>query len=142
MMLYGEGVRGVRPWTVTNEGDVWLTNRRSDGSVYAFVDLDYGLTAPGAHAGKSFALKSVKASQETKVTLLSQAGECEWKEDEQGLHITVFRKHTVQLVRAQKKDVSMEDGGEKTPLTWGPDWPVAVKISHAVPAPISDKKEE
>jgi len=142
MMLYGEGVRGVRPWTVTNEDDVWLTHRRSDGSVYAFVDLDYGLTVSGAHAGRKFTLKSVKATPETKVTLLSQTGECEWKEDEQGLHITVFRKHTVQLIRAQKKDVSTEDGGEKTPLTWGPDWPVAVKIIHAVPASISDKKEE
>jgi alpha-L-fucosidase len=139
MMLYGEGVRGVRPWAVTNEGDVWLTHRRSDGSVYAFVDLDYGLTAPGAHAGKRFTLKSVKATPETKVTLLSQAGECEWKEDEQGLHIDVFRKHTVQLIRAQKKEVSMEDGGERTPLTWGPDWPVALKIAHAVPVSISDK---
>jgi alpha-L-fucosidase len=139
MMLYGEGVRGVRPWTMTNEGDVWLTHRRSDGSVYAFADLDYSLTAPGAHAGRRFTVKSVKATPETKVTLLSQAGECEWQEDEQGLHIAVFRKHTVQLIRAQKKDVSMEDGGEKTPLTWGPDWPVAVKISHAVPASTSEK---
>ena len=139
MMLYGEGVRGVRPWTVTNEGDVWLTHRRSDGSVYAFVDLDFGHTAPGAHAGRKFTLRSVKATPETKVTLLSQAGECEWKEDEQGFHIAVFRKHTVQLIRAQKKDVSTEDGGEKTPLTWGPDWPVAVKIAHAAPASTSEK---
>ncbi len=142
MMLYGEGVRGVRPWTVTNEGDVWLTHRRSDGSVYAFVDLDYGLTTAGAHAGRRFTLKSVKSTPQTKVTLLSQAGECEWKEDEQGLHIAVFRKHTVQLIRAQKKDVPMEGGGERTPLTWGPDWPVTVKITHAVPASTSEKKEE
>jgi hypothetical protein len=84
-------------------------------------------------------LKSVRATPETKITLLSQAGECEWKEDEQGLHIAVFRKHTVQLIRAQKKDVPMEDGGEKTPLTWGPDWPVAVKITHAAPASTSEK---
>jgi len=139
MMLYGEGVRGVRPWLVTNEGDIWLTHRRSDGSVYAFVDLDYGLTAPGAHAGRRFTLKSVKATPETKVTLLSQAGECEWNEDGEGLHIAVFRKHTVQLIRAQKEDVSTEDGGERTPLTWGPDWPVAVRISHAAPASMTEK---
>lgn len=139
MMLYGEAVRGVRPWTVTNEGDVWLTHRRTDGSVYALVDLDYGMTAPGAHAGRKFTLRSVRTTPETKVTLLSQAGECEWKEDEEGLHITVFRKHTVQLIRAAEKDVATEDGGEKTPLTWGPDWPVAVKISHAVPASTKDQ---
>ena len=39
MMLYGEAVRGVRPWTVTNEGDVWFTQKRAEGTVYALAVL-------------------------------------------------------------------------------------------------------
>jgi alpha-L-fucosidase len=135
MMLYGEGVRGVRPWIITNEGDVWLTHRRADDSLYAFVDLDYELKGPGSHAGRTFTLKSVKASPETKITLLSQAGECEWKEDGRGLHITVMRKQTIRLIQdpVRRKEAG-PDGSEKTFLSWGPDWPVAVKITNAKPA--------
>jgi alpha-L-fucosidase len=142
MMLYGEGVRGVRPWVVTNEGNVWLTHRRSDGTVYAFVDLDYSLKEPGYHAGRDITLKSITATPQSRVTLLSQAGECEWNEDDGGLHIKVRRKHTVQLIRAQLENVPLEGGGERTPLTWGPDWPVVVKITQAKPAPEFVKKEE
>jgi alpha-L-fucosidase len=138
MMLYGEAVRGVRPWVTTNEGDVWLTRNRKDGAVYAFVNLDRSVTKSGYFAGKRFTLKSVKATPQTKVTVLSQAGECEWKQDEQGLHIAAFRNHTVQLMRA-KPDEKTEGGGEKTPLTWGPDLPVAVKITNVQPSPATVK---
>ncbi len=140
MMLYGEGVRGVRPWVVTNEGDVWLTHNRKDGAVYAFADLDPldPKAAPGgAYYGKRITLKSVKTTPQTKVTLLSQAGECEWTQDEQGLHIGVFRNHTVQLMRS--RDEKTEGGGEKTVVTWGPELPVAVKITNAGPAPLTAK---
>ena len=74
MMLYGEGVRGVRPWTVTNEGDVWLTHNRKDGAVYAFADLDRSVTKSGFFAGKRFTLQSVRATPETKITLLEPGG--------------------------------------------------------------------
>ena len=143
MMLNGESVRGVRPWAVTNEGDVWLTHNRKDGAVYAFVSLDqipsYRVTESRAFAGKRFTLRSVKATPQTKVTLLSQAGDCEWTQDDQGLHISVLRNHTVQLIRAQAEDEKTEGGGEKTILTWGPDLPVAVKITNAGPAPLTAK---
>ena len=71
------------------------------------------------------------------MTLLSQAGDCEWTQDEKGLHIAVFRNHTVQLMRA--RDENTEGGGEKTVLTWGPDLPVAVKITNAGPSPQTGK---
>ena len=51
MSLYGEGVRGVRPWITTNEGNVWLTTRRSDGTVYAFST--WGLKASRARRERS-----------------------------------------------------------------------------------------
>ena len=143
MMLFGEGVRGVRPWAVTNEGDVWLTHNRRDGAIYAFVRLDpipsFRVTESRAFAGKKITLKSVRATPRTKVTLLSQAGNLKWTQDEQGLHIDVLRNHTVQLVRARAAAEKTESGGEQTILTWGPDLPVAIKITNAGPAPLEEK---
>jgi alpha-L-fucosidase len=134
MMLYGEAVRGVRPWVVTNEGEIWLTNRRSDGTVYAFTDLENG--------SRKFTLKSVKPTPETKITLLSQAGDCEWKEDAAGLHISATRKQTIRLVRAPANKEKSSDNPDKQVLTWGPDWPVAVKITNARPAEGLPKKRD
>jgi len=146
MMLYGEAVCGIRPWVVANEGDVWLTKRPSDGTVYAIADLEYGFGGPKppGPAGRRLTLKSVKTTAETKISLLSQAGECEWKEDAQGLHITVYRKQTIQLIR---KPQTKAAGPEKKTadaieITWGPDWPVAVKITKARPVETFLPKEK
>jgi alpha-L-fucosidase len=145
MMLYGEAVRGIRPWVVTNEGDVWLTNRRSDGTVYALVDLDFN-PAPGKKSklpGRAVTLKSVKSTPGTKVTLLSQAGELEWKEDAGGLHINVERRHTVQLIRKPgTRPASPDKEGSAIQIAWGPDWPVAVKITNVKPAETFITKEK
>ncbi len=48
MMLYGEAVRGVRPWSVTNEGDVWFTQKRAEGTVYALAVLENELPGPSS----------------------------------------------------------------------------------------------
>lgn len=141
MMLYGEAIRGVRPWAITNEGDVWLTCRRKEGTVYAFADLEYGLDGVKAPAGCRFTLKSVKTTPETKVSVLSQAGGCEWKEDAQGLHITVSRIHTIQLIKTPALKAGAKQGAKTSPLTWGPDWPVTVKITNARPVEKAIKKE-
>ncbi len=131
MMLYGEAVRGIRPWTTTNEGDVWFTQRKNDGTVYAFTDLDFDLRPgkPYRQPGRMLTIKSVKTTPQTKITLLSQAGNLEWKEDAQGLHIKVERKQTVQLIRKPGGKA-----GDPISITWGPDWPVAVKITNVQPA--------
>ncbi|MDH4198423.1 MAG: alpha-L-fucosidase [Candidatus Aminicenantes bacterium] len=121
MMLYGEAVRGVRPWVVTNEGEVWLTHRRADGTLYAFVDLETNRS--------TFTLKSVRATPETKVTLLGQEGELEWKEGPAGLQVTVVRKQTIRLVKAPPKPGADAASVDKQELRWGPDWPVAVKLT-------------
>jgi alpha-L-fucosidase len=132
MMLYGEAVRGVRPWTVPNEGEVWLTNRRSDGTVYAFADPDYSLANKDASAGCRFTLRSVKATSRTTVSVLSQAGGCTWTEDQEGLHITVARTHTIQLIKAPS-GMKAQPGKPPRGYAWGPDWPIAVKITNALP---------
>ena len=134
LMLYGEAVKGVRPWSVTNEGDVWLTSRRDEGTVYAVAGLEYGLEAIKAPAGCRFTLRSVKTTPETQVSVLSQAGGCEWTEDEKGLHITVSRDHTVQLIKNPRVKAGIKTDEKISPLTWGPDWPVAIKLTKVKPA--------
>ena len=126
MMLYGEAVRGVRPWVVTNEGEVWLTHRRADGTVYAFVDLENNRSA--------FTLKSVRATADTKVSLLGQEGDLEWKDSPAGLQVTVLRKQTIRLVKAPPKPGASAASVDKQALRWGPDWPVAVKLANVRPA--------
>ena len=126
MMLYGEAVRGVRPWVVTNEGDVWFTRKRAEGTVYALAGLEQN--------ARSFVLKSVLASPETKVTLLGQEGDCAWEQTSAGLKITVTRKQTVRLVKAPRSPGEKAESSDKQRLIWGPDWPVALKITKAAPA--------
>ena len=126
MMLYGDAVRGVRPWVVTNEGDVWFTQKRSEGTVYALAGLEKN--------SRSLILKSVAASPETKVTLLGQEGDCAWEQTPAGLKITVTRKQTIRLVKAPPSPGEKAESSDKQRLTWGPDWPVAVKITKAKPA--------
>ncbi|MBN2408554.1 MAG: alpha-L-fucosidase, partial [Candidatus Aminicenantes bacterium] len=134
MMLYGEAVKGVRPWTMTNEGDAWLTRRRGEETVYAFAPLEYGLEGIKAPAGSRFTLKSVKTTPETMISVLSQKGGVEWIEDERGLHITVSRTHTIQLIKNPLTGAGVKSGEKISPLTWGPDWPIAIKITHIKPA--------
>jgi len=133
MMLYGEAIKGVRPWTVTNEGDIWLTSLRGEETVYAFADLEYGLPGIKAPAGCRFTLRSVRTTPETRISVLSQDGGVEWVEDAGGLHITVSRTHTIQLIKNPLAGDGSKPGQKISPLTWGPDWPVAVKITKIKP---------
>jgi hypothetical protein len=74
----------------------------------------------------------VKATPETKVTMLSQAGDCEWTQGPNGLAITAVKKHTVQLIRTPGETRAPEPGrapGRRRDWTWGPNWPVALKIT-------------
>jgi alpha-L-fucosidase len=125
MMLYGEAVRGVRPWTVTNEGDVWFTQKKAEGTVYALVSLENNT--------KSLLLKSVVASPATKVTLLSQEGELPFEQTPAGLKIAVKRTQTIRLVKA-KPAPGLNETSDIQRLTWGLEAPVAVKITAAAPA--------
>jgi len=123
MMLYGESVRGVRPWTVTNEGDVWFTAKRAEGTVFALARLD-------ERNSRTLLLKSVTAMPGTKVTLLGQEGELAWEQTPDGLKIAVVRKQTIRLVKA-KPAADRPESTDIQRLTWGLEAPVAVKIAGA-----------
>lgn len=94
----GEAIVGVRPWVVTNEGNIWFTKKKDEDTVYAFVTRTlwkYG-------EPMTFTLRSVKATNRTTVELLGQSGEvleyrpdviprAKWHTDQEGLHITATR---------------------------------------------------
>ena len=130
MMLYGESVRGVRPWTVTNEGDVWFTAKRAEGTVYALATLESN--------ARTLVLGSVRATPATKVTLLGQEGELPWEQTPSGLRIDVKRTQTIRLVKARPEPDRAETSDVQR-LTWGLEAPVAVKIT-AVDAPAGPAK--
>jgi alpha-L-fucosidase len=126
MMLYGEAVRAVRPWSVTNEGDIWFTQKRAEGTVYALAVLD-------ERNSRTLLLKSVSATPGTKVTLVGQEGDLPWEQTPGGLKITVVRKQTIRLVKA-KPATNQAETSDIQRLTWGLEAPVAVKITMAKPA--------
>jgi alpha-L-fucosidase len=67
-MVNEEAVRAVRPWVITNEGDVWFTKANDADTVYAFVthaEWPWG-------AQRTFTLKSVRATANTAASVLGQ----------------------------------------------------------------------
>ena len=95
----GEAIHEVRPWIVTNEGNIWFTKKKGTDTVYAFITK-----MPTWEKGirKSFVLKSVKASEDTEINVLGQSSKwieyqpgadasTKWYQDEVGLHISAVR---------------------------------------------------
>lgn len=94
---YGEAIRNVRPWVISNEGNFWFTKKKDEDTVYVFLNK---LTwAMGER--KTFTLRSVKASPDSKVTVLGATSETleykpevdprpRWKQDDKGLHLDVM----------------------------------------------------
>jgi len=133
MLLYGEAVRGVRPWIVTNEGDVWLTQKKSgeNSTLFAIADFDYDAegTSWQQFSARRLTLKSARATENTSVSILSQNGECQWEQTEEGLLIKAFNNHTVQIIAYPGSNPEFKERG----WSWGPDWPVAIKITNVKP---------
>lgn len=92
-----EAIDSVRPWVVTNEGDVWFTRKKGQDTVYAF--LTRTPTVMGER--KRVTLRSVALSKDARVSVLGQTGEIleyrpdvdprpRWRQDENGLHLDVM----------------------------------------------------
>jgi alpha-L-fucosidase len=93
----GEAIDSVRPWVVTNEGNVWFTRKKGQDTVYAF--LTRTPTVMGER--KSVTLRSVALGKDSRVSVLGQTGEIleyrpdvdprpKWRQDEKGLHLDVM----------------------------------------------------
>ena len=95
----GESIKGVRPWVITNENNIWFTRRKDSNTVYAFLTK---MRPWKLGEAKTVILRSVRATPQTKVTVLGQSGELveyrpeieprtTWKQEDDGLHITAYR---------------------------------------------------
>lgn len=129
MFINHEAIYNVRPWYVTNEDHVWFTKAKDANTVYAFVmpsDWPYQANTWPRGLRRTFTLKSVRATAETKVEILGQSGrileyrpevdpKATWTQDENGLHISAMRAQRVY-----------------NDSTW-PN-PVVIKITYAQPA--------
>ncbi len=97
-MVNAEAVGAVRPWVITNEGEIWFTKAKATDTVYAFV--------PGADWGwgmrKTVVLKSVMVGEGAKVSVLGQndrvleyrtdvTPKTEWEQADDGLRIRAYR---------------------------------------------------
>jgi alpha-L-fucosidase len=92
----GEAIDAVRPWVVTNEGDVWFTKKKNEDTVYAI--LTRMPTVLGDR--KKVTLRSVKATPATTISVLGHAGKIleyrpdvdpkpTFTQDDKGLHLDV-----------------------------------------------------
>jgi len=95
--VYGESLTAVRPWVVTNEGDVWFTRKKGEDTVYAIITK----TPWAMGERRSFTLRSVKATDATRVSVLGHGGELleyrpdvdtapRWKQTADGLELSIM----------------------------------------------------
>jgi alpha-L-fucosidase len=93
-----EAIFAVRPWVLTNEGDIWFTKAKDSDTVYAAVTR----TPWPWGTAKTFTVQSVRATPETAVSVLGQNDEVlEYRPEVQprttfeqtadGLRITAWR---------------------------------------------------
>jgi alpha-L-fucosidase len=123
MFVNSDAIYAVRPWVITNEGDIWFTKKKDENVLYAAVDpptpWKYG-------EWQDFVLKSVRATATTQVDVLGQSGKlleyqpkvnpaATWHMEKDGLHIRAMRAQRLQDNR---------------------QWPnpVVLRISHVEPA--------
>ena len=119
-----ECVHDVRPWIVTNEENIWFTKHKEKNVVYAIIT---GITEWKRGDRKEFVLHSLKATNQTRVSVLGQSGErveyspgldaaSKYEQKDDGLHISV--------VKAQR----IYNSQTKT------DNPLVVKLENVKPA--------
>jgi alpha-L-fucosidase len=94
---YGESIHDVRPWVLSNEGNVWFTRKKDADTVYLF--LNKVSWAMGER--KTFTVRSVRASKDSQVRVLGATSETleykpdvdprpRWTQDDKGLHLDIM----------------------------------------------------
>lgn len=103
LFINGDAIYGVRPWTVTNEGDLWYTRSKDRHALYVIVDDGKEGAQPWRRGTwREFVLKTVRATARTTVSVLGQSDRLvEYRPELQprstfrqaadGLHIRVMR---------------------------------------------------
>jgi len=98
-----EAIYEIRPWQVIREGDIWFTKAKETNTVYAILTK-----LPDWKKGqrKDFLLRSVRATGQTKVSVLGQSDrvleyntkvipQTRWEQKDDGLHVSVMRAQRI-----------------------------------------------
>jgi alpha-L-fucosidase len=101
--INSEAVHEVRPWIVSNEGDIWFSKSKDGKTLYAYLTR-----MPDWPRGerREFILHSAKATSQTEISVLGQSGELVeynpdadaialFKQKEEGLYISVVRAQRI-----------------------------------------------
>jgi alpha-L-fucosidase len=94
---YDQAIHQVRPWVVTNEGNIWFTRKKDEDTVYLFLTK----TAWNMGERKTFTVRSVRPSKDSQLSVLGASGDIleykpdadarSWmRQDAQGLHLDVM----------------------------------------------------
>jgi alpha-L-fucosidase len=70
MFVNNEAIYGVRPWIISNEGDVWFTRKKDANTIYAIVKSQERWPYGG---WRELTLKSMRATARTQVSVLGQS---------------------------------------------------------------------
>ncbi|WP_263417698.1 alpha-L-fucosidase [Terriglobus albidus] len=104
MFVNSDAIYSVRPWVITNEGDIWFTKKKDGSALYAVVESN----APWPRATwKEFTLHSVRATEKTEASVLGQNDEVveyhpeitpksTWHQEKDGLHVRVLQAQRLQ----------------------------------------------
>jgi alpha-L-fucosidase len=104
MFVNSDAIYSVRPWVITNEGDIWFTKKKDTDTLYAIVESD----SPWPRATwKDFTLHSVRATDKTEVSVLGQSDEVveyhpdikpksSWHQENDGLHVRALQAQRLQ----------------------------------------------
>jgi len=95
----GEAIKDVRPWVITNEGNIWFTRNQRSNTVYAFLTKMEPWKLGDA---KTVTLRSLKSNPKTQISVLGQSDQIveyrptvkpktTWSQDAAGLHVTAYR---------------------------------------------------
>ena len=98
-----EAIYEIRPWHVIREGDIWFTKAKDADTVYAIL-TNQADWRKGER--RDFMLHSVKATGQTKVSVLGQSGrvleyntkvipETRWSQEADGLHVSAMRAQRI-----------------------------------------------
>ncbi len=129
-----ECIYSVRPWVITNEGETWFTRKKDEDTVYAIVKSKqpwpFGVM-------RDVVLKSVRASANTKVSVLGENGKVleyqpgvnpapTFEQAADGLHIRAMRAQRMYTNRQWPDPVVIKITGVKPALV-----PPQVQTSRA-----------
>ena len=118
-----EAIQNVRPWVISNEGNIWFTKKKGQNTVFAYL-TENPRWVRGAR--KDFLLKSVKATKKTEISVLGQSGnlvEYMPEVDASSYFEQIGDSLKISVVRAQRIYNNHE---------WSN--PVVVKLENVVPA--------